>query len=443
MINTYLASISDDPSHLTEQSLICTACYIHFKATLKRIQLEKEATSTSVKQESKVERNADINQVITLLSSKMSMIYDNRENATTSDYLEYVACKVCKKLGECMKTDEALLLPSLHKDFANEAIANLFMFSQVGDVSEYIPTSRWLLSQIHLYFENKIEVHCRHKRYGTLLFHKSCDLIQALSTALSKNENTQRRVDNLISSQTPVQKQELPIEEQAQNVAIHLNRKLHERARVLNADFNKRPENIASTSLATVIASTDPLILKFLTTMTQSARQSRRYLFESTVQVSTRNIRLLYALSVLQFCTNSTCSAPLHILVTESVICHGGTQELVRILNRLGAAASIDTVNRLATHDVQTRLSEGIKPNLEPNKLAIVSVDNIDILQPYGFVSCQDATRSWHGTSVQCVQPLLVSGHLTQEDLLAPPKTQKKRPPTSPASTPVPTEKHK
>ena len=242
-----------------------------------------------------------------------------------SDYLEYVACKVCKKLGEYMKTDEALLLPSLHKDFANEAVANLFMFSQVGDVSEYIPTSRWLLSQIHLYFENKIEVHCRHKRYGTLLFHKSCDLIQALSTALSTNENTQRRVDSLISSQTPVQKQELPIEEHAGSECSNT----HERARVLNADFNKRPENIASTSLATVIASTDPLILKFLTTMTQSARQSRRYLFESTAQVSTRNIRLLYALSVLQFCTNSTCSAPLHILVTESVICHGGTLELV------------------------------------------------------------------------------------------------------------------
>ena len=134
--------------------------------------------------------------------------------------------------------------------------------------------------------------------------------------------------------------------------------------------------------------------------MTQSVRQSRRYLFESTVQGSTRNIRLLYALSVLQFCTNSTCSAPLHILVTESVICHGGTLELVRILNRLGAAASIDTVNCLATHVVQIHLSEGIKPDLEPNKLAIVSVDNIDVLQPYGFVSCQDAIECWHGTSV-------------------------------------------
>ena len=48
-----------------------------------------------------------------------------------------------------MKTSEALLLFSLHKEFAYEAITNLFMFPQVGDVSEYIPTSRWLFSQIH------------------------------------------------------------------------------------------------------------------------------------------------------------------------------------------------------------------------------------------------------------------------------------------------------
>ena len=60
------------------------------------------------------------------------------------------------------------------------------LHSQVGDVSDYTPTSCWLLSQIHLYFENKIEVHCRHKRYSTLLFHNSCHLIQALSIVTSQ-----------------------------------------------------------------------------------------------------------------------------------------------------------------------------------------------------------------------------------------------------------------
>jgi len=97
---------------------------------------------------------------------------------------------------------------------------------------------------------------------------------------------------------------------------------------------------------------------------------------------------------------------PLHIALAEIVLCHSGTLELVRILNRLGATASVDTVNRLATHVVHTRLSEGITSELQPLKLSIVSVDNIDIMQFHGFVSSQDATRSWLGTSVQCVQPL-------------------------------------
>ena len=36
-----------------------------------------------------------------------------------------------------------------------------------------------------------------------------------------------------------------------------------------------------------------------------------------------------------------------------------------------------------------------------------------------------DYKPNWHGTSVQCVQPLPVSGHPTPKDLLAPLKTQK------------------
>lgn len=88
-------------------------------------------------------------------------------------------------------------------------------------------------------------------------------------------------------------------------------------------------------------------------------------------------------------------------------------------MNRLGAVASVETLNCLATHAVQIRLSEGLIADLEPQKFAAVSTDNIDILQPYGFVSCLDATRRWHGTSVQNVQPLPLSGHLRADDLLS------------------------
>ena len=63
--------------------------------------------------------------------------------------------------------------------------------------------------------------------------------------------------------------------------------------------------------------------------------------------------------------------------------------ELIKIMNRVGVAASIDTNHRLATQVVQSRLAHGILSDINMQ----VSIDNIDILQPHAFVSCTDATR--------------------------------------------------
>jgi len=52
---------------------------------------------------------------------------------TSYIYLEYTACAVCKKVGEHMKADEAMLLPTLRKELVNEAFA--FMFPWLGDLS--------------------------------------------------------------------------------------------------------------------------------------------------------------------------------------------------------------------------------------------------------------------------------------------------------------------
>ena len=114
----------------------------------------------------------------------------------------------------------------------------------------------------------------------------------------------------------------------------------------------------------------------------------------------------MFLLASILFCTNAQCSMPTHALVTEATICHRGTQELVNILNRIGVAASIDTSQQLATSVVSYRIDRGILPELNMQALSIVSIDNIDILQTHAFVSSTDSSRSRHGTSVQCVQPL-------------------------------------
>ena len=166
----------------------------------------------------------------------------------------------------------------------------------------------------------------------------------------------------------------------------------------------------------------DPLILKFLKVLTQTVRQSRRSLFaddklRSGLEIKTA--RLLYALSVLQFITNNTCNMPFHVPLTEAILCHRGTQKLVTFLNRIGAVVSVDTVNRIAVKVVKNKMEKGVGGYLVEGKVTIASIDNVDVLEPYAFACALDDTRSWHGTSVQCVQPLPESGSLTESDLHA------------------------
>ena len=60
-------------------------------------------------------------------------------------------------------------------------------FSSVNFSESDIPSSRWLLSHLNLHFEDMIEVQCRQRRYGTLVYHKNCDLVHALSSVLGRH----------------------------------------------------------------------------------------------------------------------------------------------------------------------------------------------------------------------------------------------------------------
>ena len=86
-------------------------------------------------------------------------------------------------------------------------------------------------------------------------------------------------------------------------------------------------------------------------------------------------------------------------------LCHGGTTELVTVLNRFGVVASADTHGRFL-QDLSADRKVMLHCNLTQNAFCIVSIDNIDLLQSHAQVYATDSHRSYHGTSIQCVEPM-------------------------------------
>ena len=124
----------------------------------------------------------------------------------------------------------------------------------------------------------------------------------------------------------------------------------------------------------------------------------------------TKRIRRFFIFCTMMFCINENYTIPLHLLITDTVVSQGGSAMLIKMLNQLGACTSSDTLARYIQHK-STHRNDIMLKCLNIDGFSVISVDNIDFLHSQARVSKGKNNSSWHGTSIQVVQPLPSLSH--------------------------------
>ena len=95
---------------------------------------------------------------------------------------------VADKLAASMKSDQAVLLSKLYHNFDNTIIKESKNYPSLSSTKQTNSSSHcWVLSRLHSIFAGEsLVMICKHEKYGTLLYHKQCDQVKALSSALGK-----------------------------------------------------------------------------------------------------------------------------------------------------------------------------------------------------------------------------------------------------------------
>ena len=163
--------------------------------------------------------------------------------------------------------------------------------------------------------------------------------------------------------------------------------------------------DLSTVNIQQWISKSDKTLWETLLLITRT-RQEHKLSTEDVLQNNlsdVRKLRLFYILCILCFSTDSRCNIPLHTLLTNVVDTHGGTQDLIQILNRFGAISSGDTH---AQHvDFIVKNTKHKQHNINFEDFLVASMDNINFLRSYAAVYCGDQLHSWHGTTIQIIQP--------------------------------------
>ena len=157
-----------DDVNIGESDNIFFSCYKSHLAIIKSIENEDSCTDYLLED------------LITIWQYKYT---DKETDKVTSSLLHVVLFVVQEFINQ-----RAVLLPNVSKMFCQVYDPEHIDTNLQLEVSEgtFTFTSKWLLNQLIVHFQDHIKHRCIHKKFGTVLYHKGSDLLVSLSWALGR-----------------------------------------------------------------------------------------------------------------------------------------------------------------------------------------------------------------------------------------------------------------
>ena len=364
VVRQYFSQTGDTDLSLTDQDYICTMCYNS------QLLIVRDTQTNST--DSELEER--------LHSEELPALWDK----SYPSHFAVALKETISKLGDVLKKKLAILFPDVYRCFI--ALVKRQITGQIceSDISKNFP-KKYLFACITSFFDKHIVCECKQRHHGRLLYRRGTDLGEVLSKTLHSIGGSGLTLLDVMP--------ERDHDSEIVSFCDLLNNKVHQQIKAITEQDAKTPYDISSFDLQSCIDRIDPILWKAIVLITQSVREKKHRSSETENLSHRRKLQCLYTLCVILFNTNHNCSVPLHLLLTDLVESQGGSSELIRLLNSVGAIASMDTHQRHVQLCVEKKCKRGILSELDMNNFTIVSIDNIDFLQRHAYVYCGDQSR--------------------------------------------------
>ena len=238
-ITEYLQQNEGFTGELTASSRICCPCYLHHRAIV---------SSSAC---------GPLKSLADIADALKERIGGRKTGMREDEYLQWLVCRIALRLTNSLTKDEVTLLPELYQEFSSIAVT-ISKYAEDTSLASQSPTARCLLSCLSSHLEDRLG---KHRRFGTVLYHKYGDILSALSKALGRTQRSEAGIRQEYACQLE-EANEAVTQQDIAAVCRELNIRIHTQIKKLRQTYCEYPLMCATFSPDLLIKELDPVLVQ-------------------------------------------------------------------------------------------------------------------------------------------------------------------------------------